>query len=877
MKIFIKTLTGKTIVLNVDPTSTIYDVKKKIHAEEGIPPEQQRLIYAGKHLSNHLTLDIYSIQEESTLHLLLRLGHSAAPPTSDVPAESLFPTLGEAQETVSNWSELAEKGNFDADTHLVDPQAHYVALESLERTLVTSSELWRQRGEYDFRTESSAESVLLRLTETSVPSKAPEWIYELVLKLQDEMELFVDREAVISLCGSYVVIQSVIDRFDFLVSKRFSTDFFSILLLRDDKDIAEVVKIPRAVLTDFAEILLATLGAAQEEPRDVISELVTPALQQFMSLLGCGPLTSDALDACRVLAYLLDLGLVCYVGSHGSRFDQEQFEREMQSFSVNPEGTFGFDCSLRPLACLNGFLDARAVWAIDIRNDNSPSASEVGVAKGKLSILTTIDALADIWGPVYAEVAGHEASANHLTRVKKYNVSKGCIRRVSDRTASLNPGGIVKCHWYSWAEEQRRRLSNLFSRSSAGGEGLTMSLDDRLLIGTEMSIKHDCTFSLQEYEMNFGDVIRESGPKPSTWRFDGVAVSLQIAAPKVITLQIEGQTKRVPQTTVKENAWQKWNSNPERANPGILNNYFGVEISHCTGNARRVPLKQILLMDPIQELLERQIPGWASTSWGKDFMKALQKESNDAVFEFWSKHATERSKVGQLVSSVLDVLNNTGCTESGLQAAFLHENSENVVTLETKDNDWASLLQDSYLTATYAIINRVCLEYKRPDHSISICNDERRHSVLQTEIGIEPGQELEDRVMIKPQGLVFKKVDTGFQNRGPPHLLVPSAMMSVFRLLQRLAQAKELVTQHRHDPKRIYQVVLQAARPSFGGMRHPRNRGLLGEATENTANTLDAHDDLTARQEALSQLEIEAMLLEDFMDQDMEENPRAAC
>jgi hypothetical protein len=67
---------------------------------------------------------------------------------------------------------------------------------------------------------------------------------------------------------------------------------------------------------------------------------------------------------------------------------------------------------------------------------------------------------------------------------------------------------------------------------------------------------------------------------------------LQIAAPKkIISIQVQGQAKRIPEKTVKENAWQKWNSHPERANPFLLNSYYGVEISDCTGNARRVPLK----------------------------------------------------------------------------------------------------------------------------------------------------------------------------------------------------------------------------------------------------------------------------------------------
>lgn len=713
----------------------------------------------------------------------------------------------------------AESSDFDDDLHILDPQTYYDKLNTLEQGVVERSEFFRCKGQYnlfDHKIEDLKDTQpLLQLIPAALQpyvalnDKFPPEVVELYFTA-DSLAVCTD------LRKTYLVLCRVLQNLEILKAANFCTSYYS-LLVRQPGRVARLVRIPEeyvhtlkitveSVLIRIIDGIIANSNVDQQ----ALANIKQPCFQIYETL-GLARPKALILASCRLIATMLDLGLVSYMGSHGSRFDLDFLGDSRENIVLRHDENIVLDCSLRPLACLNGFLDARKVWVFEDNAERVRAPSSRGLADA-LSILTRMEEFADVWGPVWSI----PADGGKDDRIKQYNVSKGVIHPVGVTSSA------VLCHWDSWGSFHQRQ-SNLLPQDKS----ISLIKDDLLLIGMRFRENTSCRYTLDDFESDFGSGMNSLGTSESSWAWESRGAGFSLS--KVIGVSVQGTQKKIPETSMKQHMIGKWTSNPTRANPKVLNHFLGVEISHCTGNARRITLKNLLLLKAVRPILDRQIPRWDTTTWGEAFLRALESENPNDIVNVWKQFSDKRPEMADLVCSALEVLDRTGLKGGIFQAAFLHKDEELSIELDQRWNDWSKILRDSHKTAIYAVVNERCIECHTPDHVAAECDEKLGFSALSTSVGI-PGGLIPRRIEVNGESL---KITDVIAKDGKDVLIATPA--SGFTLSHRTV-ATELSDPTLQGSER-YQLFIRATTQGYNGMKRQRVRNSVPHSGNTQSRT----------------------------------------
>lgn len=391
-----------------------------------------------------------------------------------------------------------------------------------------------------------------------------------------------------------------------------------------------------------------------------------------------------------------------------------------------------------------------------------------------------------------------------------------------------------------------------------------LSPGDLLLIGGPeiMVEKEGCNYTLDMYEEDYGIEFNELGTKHSEWRLDGRGVSFGFS--KMVGLSATLNQKLIPATMLGEKILDKWSSETGDRNPRILNHNLGVEVSHCTGNARRIAVRNILRLRPIALALEERHRGWTETPWGRALWSAAGAIENPDTVTLWDKFKDHREEMRKLVYFALNLLSTTGVQGSNFKVAFLRGGQESSVDLDVGMNNWALVLKETPNTASFATISDTCLLCNVPNHSAASCSvscgPQKARTTLHSHLAVErrpPESRGWDRVFLKKVDETFQKAAAG----SPDIVLLRSPGLTPSLLTGDICVEG---LEHRNPDSlwgRKTAVYFQASELSYGGMATARTRPPLAsiEPTMNnvtgqimTAGTTDASND---RSSALGQMD----------------------
>lgn len=175
-------------------------------------------------------------------------------------------------------------------------------------------------------------------------------------------------------------------------------------------------------------------------------------------------------------------------------------------------------------------------------------------------------------------------------------------------------------------------------------------------------------------------------------------------------------------------------------------------------------------MPPIQKFLTFQFPDWLrDTGFGEILQAAFSSEHDEDIVKVWTDYWNVRDQMAEIVCYVLELLEKTGNDARTFNAVFLNHLRERSMPLDLRVNSWTGFLEDSHLTAVYAIINEVCFDGGELGHNLATCKFSKsvtvNFTVFETMIAVPLEEINSERVFIDQRGYLdrLSYPDKGFR------------------------------------------------------------------------------------------------------------------
>jgi len=310
---------------------------------------------------------------------------------------------------------------------------------------------------------------------------------------------------------------------------------------------------------------------------------------------------SAIMYATRAIGYLLDIATISFCGAHLEPFDEVYFERNSPTGHYRiPCGADGATIDLQPrtFQCLEGFLQGRPVWVF-----SSTDADYSGFSSNKpLYLSTTPDEFANVWGPMWKSISPLDPGTT-----LRYMVSPGFIipwRRTPGQPALLP--NEVHCHW----TKDNYDIDSILSQTIHGKV-------ERLLIGAHpILVKNlSCQPNKQKFfsTMSRREALKDLGLNHGSWALGPVNVSAAVSSsallPISLTATVGTAITKKPPKSLRDHLCTAMVADPRDVVLRYLGEYCGVEISACTGHARRIPLSKVLSSQPERNDICTPTPG----------------------------------------------------------------------------------------------------------------------------------------------------------------------------------------------------------------------------------------------------------------------------